>query len=170
MPVYRSYLAIKSPVKKGLWIDSPVMNSYVAYRVEGYVNKAILQASVDAPPLSTYWGLRVWFNDAPIRYVIGTPAVGPFDVTELFKPRTSGEGANKFSCQAVWTAPLVPESVLVTAWLDIDVSGTIVEIGSSESIGYGFEPIMEVMVNLMFLMMVMSLLMGMMSSFMGVFR
>lgn len=172
MPVYRCWLAYKSEVKKNWWwIDSPVYNSYVAFKVNGYVNKVTLTAELEFPFVSTFWGLKTWFNDQFIDYRIGGPTlVGPYDVTELFRPRRTGEGANKYSCQAFWSAPCVPESVKVTAWLDIDVTGTIEEIGSSESSGFGFEPLVENMISIMFLMMYMSLLMGLMSSFMGVFR
>jgi len=66
---------------------------------------------------------------------------------------------------------LTPATYTVTAWLDIDVTGTITETSSAkltaeESLIGG---IVDVFIQLMFLMMVLNLLMGMMSMFMGVF-
>jgi len=171
VPIYRSWLCYKDKFTQGWFGLKGAKSAYKSYIVQGYVNKAVLHIEYEG------WAhiIRVRIDDQKIferiNYVgnVGNQIV---DITQYFKPRRTedGEQATKYTIELVDLYAIWEVSWLVTAYIDIDVTGTITETSSyTETMFGGIESIVGVFVNLMFLMMVMNLLMGMMSMFMGVF-
>jgi len=175
VPVYRSWLCYNQKVSHGWLQGYGTLKGYKSFTVQGYVNSVTLHIENDGGPSIVI----AHVNDKSVLKKTCLPpglcSVGnqhSTDITQYFRPRRTedGEQSNMFEIM-IGNGSLTPATYTVTAWLDIDVTGTITETSSAkltaeESLIGG---IVDVFIQLMFLMMVLNLLMGMMSMFMGVF-
>jgi hypothetical protein len=171
VPIYRSWLCYNEKFTQGWWGLGGEKSGYKSFIVQGYVNKATLHIEYEG------WAhiIRVYIDDKKIferANYAGNVGNQVIDITQYFKPRRTedGEQATKYTIKLVDLYAFWEVSWKVTAYIDIDVTGTITETSSYTESGFGgIESITGVFVQLMFMMMVMNLLMSMMSMFMGVF-
>ena len=175
MPIYRVWLCTQQEVSHGWCRGYGSLGGDLSFIVKGYVNRVVFHIENDGGPSIVV--ARV--NEKTVLNKTCLPpglcSVGnehSADITQHFRPRRTedGECADRFEI-LIGNGSITPATYHVTAWLDIDVTGTIIEtsgakLTAEESLIGG---IVDVFVQLMFLMMVMNLLMGMMSMFMEVF-
>jgi hypothetical protein len=177
VPVYTSWLCHREKFESG-WLSPTCKKSVdVSYIVNGYVNKVVLHIYREGLSGMSQ-SCKAWVNGHQVLDYFEWAGPGTsehhIDITQYFKPRSgSGSPADEdfshFEIEVGWA---FTSRWYVTAYLTIDVTGTIIETSSYKGTLEGFgniDSVITIMFQLMFLVMVMNLLMSMMSTFMGVF-
>jgi len=175
MPIYTSYYCIHDKVSKGWTYPECVVwkHGYKSFIVDGYVNKVILTVEIHSCPQGAGdWSeYTIRFNGKEVIHASsGPPATWSADVTNLFMPRRTEDGEQadelKIGFAHFW-AP-APAEWEVTAYLSIDVTGTLTETTSTAFTKTPETELAEalgVFIPIMFMMMFMSMFMSILSSF-----